>query len=51
MGKLLHLGMVGFIQAMVLMFIAAPAIIRTIYRLKEPKEKDELLATTSLGGK
>ena len=42
---------ISIIQAMVLMFIAAPAIIRTIYRLKEPKEKDELLAATTMGGK
>jgi simple sugar transport system permease protein len=41
---------ISIIQAIVLMFIAAPAIIRTIYRLKEPKEKDQLLAATNLGG-
>lgn len=42
---------IAIIQAMVLMFIAAPAIIRTIYRLKEPKEKDQIMAATTMGGK
>jgi len=28
------------LQAVILMFIAAPAIIRTIYRIKEPKQTD-----------
>ncbi|MEA3328036.1 MAG: ABC transporter permease [Chloroflexota bacterium] len=31
---------ISILQAFILFFIAAPAIIRTIYRLKEPKEKD-----------
>jgi len=42
---------ISIIQAMVLMFIAAPAIIRTLYRLKEPKEKDQIMAATTMGGK
>ena len=42
---------ISIIQAMVLMFIAAPAIIRTMYRLKEPKEKDQIMAATTMGGK
>jgi simple sugar transport system permease protein len=29
---------ISIIQAMILAFIAAPAIIRTLYRLKLPKE-------------
>jgi len=41
---------ISIIQAIILMFIAAPAIIRTIYRLKEPKEQDQLLAASNLGG-
>jgi len=42
---------ISIIQAMVLMFIAAPAIIRTIYRLKEPNEKDQIMVATKMGGK
>jgi len=42
---------ISIIQAMVLMFIAAPAIIRTIYRLKDSKEKDQTMAATTRGGK
>ena len=33
---------ISILQAMILVFIAAPAIIRTIYRLKEPDEEEEL---------
>ena len=35
---------VSVIQALILMFIAAPAIIRTIYRIKERKKIDEVVA-------
>jgi hypothetical protein len=35
---------------MVLVFIAAPAIIRTIYRLKPPAEGEEGGLVTSWGG-
>lgn len=32
---------ISILQALILMFVAAPAIIRTIYRLKKPKAEDE----------
>jgi len=32
-------------------FIAAPAIIRTIYRLKEPEVEEEALQISGWGGK
>ncbi len=35
---------ISVIQAIILMFIAAPAIIRTIYRLKEPSKIEEEIA-------
>ncbi len=35
---------VSVIQALILMFIAAPAIVRTIYRIKERKKTDEVVA-------
>jgi simple sugar transport system permease protein len=42
---------ITIIQALVIVFIAAPAIVRTIYRLKEPEEGDEAPAlTSSMGG-
>ena len=41
---------ISIIQAMVLMFIAAPAIIRTMYRLKEPKEQDQIIPASNMGG-
>ena len=31
---------ISILQALILVFIAAPAIIRTIYRLKEPKKAE-----------
>ena len=31
---------ISILQAFIIFFIAAPAIIRTIYRLKEPKQND-----------
>jgi general nucleoside transport system permease protein len=33
---------ISVLQALILAFIAAPAIIRTIYRLRQPKEEEEL---------
>lgn len=42
---------ISIIQAIILMFIAAPAIVRTIYRLRDPKEKELAETTARLGGK
>jgi len=41
---------VSILQAVILAFIAAPAIIRTIYRLKESKHKEELVSLSSWKG-
>lgn len=41
---------ISIVQALVLVFIAAPAIIRTIYRLKTPEEGEEGGLITSWGG-
>jgi simple sugar transport system permease protein len=41
---------ITIIQALVIMFIAAPAIVRTLYRLKEPEEGEDTLFVTSWGG-
>jgi len=41
---------ISVVQAMVLVFIAAPAIIRTIFRLKAPAEGEEGAVLTSWGG-
>ena len=41
---------ISVVQAMVLVFIAAPAIIRTIYRLKAPTEGEEGSQLSSWGG-
>ena len=41
---------VSVMQALILVFIAAPAIIRTIYRLREPKEKEEGITLSGWGG-
>jgi simple sugar transport system permease protein len=41
---------VQILQAMILMFIAAPAIIRTIYRLREPDVEEELVTIGGWGG-
>ncbi len=40
---------ISILQALVLAFIAAPAIIRTIYRLKEPKESDAMMFSAGAG--
>jgi simple sugar transport system permease protein len=42
---------ISIMQAMILAFIAAPAIIRTIYRLRAPVEGEEGLTLGSWGGK
>ncbi len=41
---------VQVLQAIILAFIAAPAIIRTIFRLRAPKEGEEVLAVHGWGG-
>jgi ABC-type uncharacterized transport system permease subunit len=41
---------ISVLQAIILAFIAAPAIIRTIYRLRAPKEGEEVLAVRGWGG-
>ncbi|MEN8241245.1 MAG: ABC transporter permease [Chloroflexota bacterium] len=42
---------ITIIQALVIIFVAAPAIVRTIYRLKEPEQGDEpLVLAASPGG-
>jgi simple sugar transport system permease protein len=38
------------LQALILVFIAAPAIIRTIYRLREPKAEEEGVTIRGWGG-
>lgn len=42
---------ISILQALILAFIAAPAIIRTIYRLKEPEIEEETLQISGWGGK
>lgn len=41
---------VSILQAVILAFIAAPAIIRTIYRLRESKHKEDLVSLRSWKG-
>ena len=41
---------VSVIQATILAFIAAPAIIRTIYRLRQPSEAEEEVLVRGWGG-
>lgn len=41
---------ISIIQALILAFVAAPAIIRTIYRIRVPKEAEEAVFTGSWGG-
>ena len=40
---------ISILQALILMFIAAPAIIRTIYRLRAPAEGEEVVSLRSWG--
>lgn len=42
---------VDVIQAIILMFVAAPAIIRAIYRLKKPGKEEETIFLSGWGGK
>ena len=41
---------VDVVQAIILMFVAAPAIIRSIYRLKKPKQEGATVFVSSWGG-
>ncbi|MDD2522986.1 MAG: ABC transporter permease [Anaerolineaceae bacterium] len=41
---------VDVIQAIILMFVAAPAIIRSIYRLRKPKEEEQQVFLSGWGG-
>ena len=41
---------ISILQALILAFVAAPAIIRTIYRLKEPDVKEEGVKLSGWGG-
>ncbi|MDZ4160028.1 MAG: ABC transporter permease [Anaerolineaceae bacterium] len=41
---------ISVMQAFILIFIATPAIIRTIYRLKEPEHEEEIITVRSWGG-
>ena len=41
---------ISILQAVILMFIAAPAIIRTIYRLRKPADGDGEITVRSWGG-
>jgi simple sugar transport system permease protein len=44
------LDIISVIQALILAFIAAPAIVRTIFRLKEPKEEEPGVHVGGWGG-
>lgn len=41
---------VDVIQAIILMFVAAPAIIRSIYRLRKPKQEEQQIFLSGWGG-
>jgi simple sugar transport system permease protein len=41
---------IDVVQAIILMFVAAPAIIRSIYRLREPKEEETTVFVSGWGG-
>jgi simple sugar transport system permease protein len=41
---------VSVIQAIILMFVAAPAIIRALYRLRKPKEEETTVFVSGWGG-
>ena len=41
---------IDVVQAFILMFVAAPAIIRTIYRLREPKQEEKTVFVSGWGG-
>jgi simple sugar transport system permease protein len=42
---------ISIVQATILVFIAAPAIIRTIYRIKPPAKGEEGMTVSGWGGK
>jgi simple sugar transport system permease protein len=42
---------VSVVQAFILVFVAAPAIIRTIYRLRQPAKGEEIVLAAGWGGK
>jgi len=42
---------VDVIQAIIMMFVAAPAIIRAIYHLKQPKKEETTIFVSGWGGK
>jgi simple sugar transport system permease protein len=42
---------VDVIQAIILMFVAAPAIIRAMYHLKKPKKEEATIFLSGWGGK
>jgi simple sugar transport system permease protein len=42
---------ISLIQALVLLFVAAPAIVRWVYRLKEGSKAEETPLVSSQGGK
>jgi len=41
---------IDVVQAIILMFVAAPAIIRSIYHLREPKEEETTVFVSGWGG-
>jgi len=41
---------IDVVQAFILMFVAAPAIIRTLYRLREPKQEEKTIFVSGWGG-
>jgi general nucleoside transport system permease protein len=41
---------IDVLQAIILMFVAAPAIIRSIYRLRKPKHEEETVFVSGWGG-
>jgi simple sugar transport system permease protein len=41
---------ISVLQALILAFIAAPAIIRTIYRLRQPEAEEEGVFVRGWGG-
>lgn len=41
---------ISVIQALILLFVAAPEIVRFIYRLRPPKEEEQLVLTRGWGG-
>jgi len=41
---------VSILQALILAFIAAPAIIRTVFRLKKPEIEEESIKVGGWGG-